>query len=147
MNGEFEVTLADALEIGCSKSDAPDYFNGAAPNTKTALDRAKKEGLKVVYPTAHELQIDIDNPRSFVIWAEHLSILEEWLKIKSIKMTQSLSGEVGHYHITVESERYFNGVERFFLQAILGSDLKRELLGFVMAKKDETKPTLFLEKK
>lgn len=149
MNGEFEGSLSDIERIELHEEDMvkPTYFGSKPPTTKTALARAEKEGLKVVYPGPHELQIDIDGAENFTIWAQHFTILEKWLKVKNISVIPSMSHEVGHYHITIESERYFNIFERMLLQAVLGSDLKRELLGFVMAKNGESKPTLFLEKK
>jgi len=129
--------------------EKPQYFPGGdQPTTKTVLERAKKEGLKVVYPGPHDLQIDIDSSANFRTFGDHLSILSKYLDIDKVLITGSLSGEVGHYHVTITSKsRYFSVSERICLQALLGSDLKREVLGFIMTKNGESKPTLFLEKK
>ncbi len=145
MNGTDEE-----LQIQCTdkKDMKPKYFPGdKQPTTKTAVERAKKDGLRVVYPGSKELQIDIDSEKNLGVFYEHLAILRKWLQVEKVVMTPSLSGEEGHYHVTVSCGRYFNVPERVCLQALLGSDLKREVLGFIMMKNGESKPTLFLEKK
>lgn len=122
------------------------WKNSTQPTTKTAVERAEKDGLRVVYPEPKELQIDIDSEKNLGVFYEHLAILRKWLMVEKVVMTPSLSGKEGHYHITVSCGRYFNAPERICLQALLGSDLKREVLGFIMMKNGELKPTLFLEK-
>jgi hypothetical protein len=135
-------------EMGISCAESESYFSGEGqPTTKTAIQRAKKDGLSVIYPGPKELQIDIDNEKSFTTFSEHLKILSKYLGIQKIVITPSLSGEPGHYHITVSCDRFFGVPERISLQALLGSDLRREVLGFIMMKNGEGKPTLFLEKK
>lgn len=122
------------------------YFPGEdAPSTEKALERAKKEGLKVVYPEKNQLQIDIDRPEDYKIWAEHRFIVERFLKIK--KIVETPSKEAGHWHIVVDLGVQIEPIQRILLQAVLGSDRKRELLGFVMLNNGEEKPTLFLESK
>lgn len=140
--------IDEEIQITCYGSEKPQYFPGDnQPTTKTAVERAKKEGLKVVYPGPKELQIDIDSEKNLATFMEHLSILAKYLDIVRIVITPSLSGKTLHFHATVACTRYFNVPERICLQALLGSDLKREVLGFIMMKNGESKPTLFLEKK
>jgi hypothetical protein len=136
------------LDIHEGEDDPPKYFPGNdQPTTKTALDRAKKEGLRVVYPMSQELQVDIDSQSNFRIFGDHLALLGKYLGIQKVTITPSMSEEAGHFHATILCTRHFNTQDRIFLQALLGSDLKRELLGFIMMKNGELKPTLFLEKK
>lgn len=137
------------LQISCGEDEeTPKYFPGnSQPTTKTAIARAKKDGLRVVYPGPKELQVDIDSEKNLATFYDHLAILRKYLDIEKVVVTPSLSGEEGHWHITVSCTRYFNVPERICLQALLGSDLKREVLGFIMMKNGEGKPTLFLEKK
>ncbi len=140
----------EELQIQCTdeESERPKYFPGdTQPTTKTAVERAEKDGLRVVYPEPKELQIDIDSEKNLGVFYEHLAILRKGLMVEKVVMTPSLSGKEGHYHVTVSCGRYFNAPERICLQALLGSDLKREVLGFIMMKNGELKPTLFLEKK
>src|ERR1700722_6992387 len=117
------------------ESEIPKYFGDKPPSTKTAIERAKKEGLKVVYPGPHDLQIDVDSEANLKTFWEHHAILQKWLDTKAIHIEKSLSGDPGHFHVTVISAtRYFSAQDRLLLQALLGSDLKREILGFVMLK-------------
>jgi hypothetical protein len=130
--------------------EQPQYFSNGnqSPTTKTAIERAKRDGLKIIYPGPQQLQIDIDNYANLKTFIDHFVVLEKWLNVKEMTLLSSLSGEPGHYHVTITSKsRYFTALERISLQALLGSDLKREVLGFIMAKSGESKPTLFLEKK
>ena len=139
----FEELLGESTEI---ESEAPQHFPGdTQPTTKTAIDRAEKEGLEVVYPGPKQLQIDVDRPDQFKTFLEHLAILTKYLDVKEMKCTESKTP--GHRHITLTCGRFISVPERICLQALLGSDLKREVLGFIMMKNGEPKPTLFLEKK
>ncbi len=116
------------------------------PTIKAALEKAKAEGFKVVYPKPNELQLDIDRAEDYVVWQAHRSILDEYFKI--LKVVETPSQEKGHMHVTVTVEKSFNPFERIAFQAVLGSDRKREILGLIMNKLGhESKPTLFLEKK
>lgn len=65
----------EELQIQCADGDEkPQYFPGnSQPTTKTALDRAKKDGLKVVYPGPKELQIDIDSENNLGTFYGHLA--------------------------------------------------------------------------
>src|SRR6266403_3694889 len=123
----------EELQIQCADDDeAPKYFPGnSQPTTKTAIARAKKDGLRVVYPGPHDLQVDIDSHQNLRLFIDNFAILEKWLDVKEMRLQNSLSEEPGHYHVTITSKsRYFSVPERICLQALLGSDLKREVLGF-----------------
>lgn len=116
------------------------------PTTALAFEKAKAKNLEVVYPGPRELQIDIDRPEDYAVWQAHREIFDQHFKI--LKVVETPSEEKGHLHLTVTIGRCLNPFERIALQAVLGSDRKRELLGLVMYMIGrEHKPTLFLEKK
>lgn len=139
------TNIIEGIELVESETYIPKE-NAGLPSTKAALEKAKSENLKVVYPKPTELQLDIDRAEDYAVWQAHRSILDEYFKI--VKVVEVPSQEKGHMHITVTVEKGFNPFERIAFQAVLGSDRKREILGLIMNKLGhESKPTLFLEKK
>lgn len=117
------------------------------PSTASAFRRADEQGLEIVYPKANELQLDIDNKEAYDYFHQNKWILEQWFGIRAITERVSKSGG-DKKHITVQLGVVLTTVTRILLQAVMGSDKKRELLSFVMyAKGNEKKPTLLLEKK
>jgi hypothetical protein len=128
--------------------DLPAYLaENELPTTQAALDKAEREGLRVVYPEPNELLLDIDGPEAMATWLQQRTLLDKFFGIKKIVETPSLSNEPGHWHITVSLLTAVSAETRLLLQAVLGSDRKRELLGLVMLHSGEQKPTLFLEAK
>lgn len=117
------------------------------PSTASAFRRAEEQDLEIVYPEANELQLDIDNKEAYDYFHQNKWILEQWFGIRAISERVSKSGG-DKKHITVELGVALTTVTRILLQAVMGSDRKRELLSFVMyAKGNEKRPTLLLEKR
>lgn len=111
-------------------------------------EKAKALGMEVVLPEADELQIDLDSPMDQYVMEALLPILREnGFPVKVVTITKS-SG--GGKHATLRAPRELSTVERLLLQACLGSDRKRELLGFVHHINPEGEhngyPTCFFEK-
>lgn len=98
-------------------------------DTAAFIARCEAECMTVVYPAANELQIDIDSlAQAFTfddIWpifcAEFQAIISDRRPSKSGPPKE---------HITVTLPYNVTEVERIALQAILGSDGRRELFGY-----------------
>lgn len=117
------------------------------PTTASAFRKAEEQNLEIVYPKENELQLDIDNKEAYDYFHQNKWILEQWFGIRSITERVSKSGG-DKKHITVELGVILTTVTRILLQAVMGSDKKRELYSFIMyAKGNEKKPTLLLEKR
>jgi hypothetical protein len=117
-----------------------------APNSERAIHEASLLGLDVVFPAADELQIDIDNSADYEVFLEHVSILERHYGTQlEHKETHSRSGGECK-HITVKLYHNISNTERILLQAVLGSDRKREILSLLQEWNGDAHPTLFLEK-
>ena len=118
------------------------------PNSERALHVAETENLQVVFPKDNEIQIDIDNNVSFDLYVKLREVL--WGNghgpVHEV-CTPSRSGNSERRHITVTFEKPVTPLERICLQACLGSDRMRELLGYLQWKNNDPHPTLFLEKK
>jgi hypothetical protein len=132
-NGDLRI-----VEIG--------YDPNGNPNSQRAVDLAAREGLDVKYPAANELFIDIDNEHSYMMYQKQMDIMRKYVGASSDLVTPSRHGLPGR-HIVVTLQRDITEVERIALQACLGSDRVRELLGFIQNHNNDPHPTLFLEAK
>jgi len=121
-----------------------EYDPKGMPNSQRALELAANEGLTVVFPKANELLIDIDNEHSFMLFMKQMDILKRYVGATGDTITPSRHGLPGR-HIVVTLDHDIDETERILLQACLGSDRVRELLGYVQMKNGDAHPTLFLE--
>lgn len=71
-------------------------------------------------------------------------MVSEFFDITSIHEAKSKSGGE-HRHITLTLSNNISDVERILLQAILGSDPKRELLSYIRILRNIPQPTAFFE--
>jgi hypothetical protein len=127
-----------------------EYDPNGMPNSQRAINVALSEGLTVRLPEANELLIDIDNEHSFMLFMKQIEIVKKYIGTKprfndgSYVVTESRHGLPGR-HIVVTLDHDITETERLLLQACLGSDRVRELLGYVQMKNGDAHPTLFLE--
>jgi hypothetical protein len=107
---------------------------------------AAAKGLRVVFPTDHELFIDIDSALSEQVFTVNLALFKKFHMVAKVKKTPSASGKPHHFHIVVTLlSAVPDAVTRITWQAILGSDPKRELLALEHLKEGRP-PTVFFEK-
>jgi hypothetical protein len=147
--------MSDArLSDPCFNSDLQmktiEYDPYGMPNSDRARERAVVEGLDVVYPEPNQLFIDIDNEHSYRLFENQLAIVNKFIGYAERKETPSKNNtpeQPFKLHITLTFDDVeFTALERLALQAMLGSDRVRELLGYIEMKNDDSTPTLFLEK-
>jgi hypothetical protein len=156
MSCAFEViqTAGDLRAMSDLVTKMPDsdleivigYDPGGKPNSKRAEDLAAKENLTVVYPGDDEVLIDIDNDHSFQVYLKHRDVIAKHLGILSENVQPSRNKKEG-LHVTLKMKSPVTELERIAIQACLGSDRMREVLGFIQYKNGDPHPTLFLEKK
>jgi hypothetical protein len=121
-----------------------EYDPNGNPNSKNAEDRAVRENLNIKFPKSTQLFIDIDNEHSYMMFQKQMDIMRKYVGATGEKTTTSRNGLPGR-HIVVTLGRDVTEIERIALQACLGSDRVRELLGFVQWQNNDPHPTLFLE--
>jgi hypothetical protein len=110
--------------------------------------RADERNLDIKYPAPNELFIDIDNARDFARFKVLVEMLGRTETVRSWVDTPSASGGQ-HRHVVVTLGRnVLSAFERIAFQAMLGSDLKREILSYERwnATGDPC-PTVFFEPK
>jgi hypothetical protein len=119
----------------------------AGGNTSAqAREYAEKEGLEVKAPTASQLFVDIDSERDFVEFDKNYGLVDSAIGILGIRVTESRNKPDGR-HIVVDLDHDVTPTERCLLQAILGSDRRREGHSLCRIKEGDPEPTLFFEKK
>lgn len=96
---------------------------------RESFKRATDAGLEIVKPGATDIQIDLDTPivpdtfMHRVMMAEDLGLVKKF----SEKATPSKGG---NWHVTLQATRPLTPLDRLMLQALLGSDWKREMLSY-----------------
>lgn len=114
---------------------------------ETAREQAAAKGCRVVLPGDDELFIDVDEVGSWLRFVDNFARMSEYLHAAEYESRPSPSGREGRMHVVVRLGRPVESVyERILLQALLGSDLTREALSWLRAKRGEENPTLFFEK-
>lgn len=110
-----------------------------------SLDYARKEGLRVVLPRKGQLLIDIDTDADFAVFEQNLPLIKPLYPYTGHIVTPSRSKPEGR-HITVHLNVSLTPMERIALQAVLGSDRRREAYSIERLKNDDVTPTIFFEK-
>ena len=107
---------------------------------------ANKMGLKIVFPEHNELFVDLDSEEAVKVFGERLILMEKFLPkwVKKVKLTDSKTP--GHKHATVTLNYSPNIFVMLFLQILLGSDPKRELLSYKKLQNSHPYPVVFFEK-
>lgn len=145
---KYEESLS-AFEVGADLDiQHIDYDPTGQPNSENAIRKAELQNLEVMFPTSHELFIDLDNEISFQMFTRQLQIFQKFIDSDiEWEVAPSRSG-LPKRHATVWLSRPVKDeVERILFQVLLGSDRVREMLGYVQATSGDPHPTLFLETK
>lgn len=98
----------------------------------------------VLMPEPNELFIDIDTPRALNVFRAQLEIFRRREK-KCLVMKKPSRRKKRGFHILVRLEHDVTPTDRLMLQAMLGSDLRRELLGLQRLDDGMPEPTCFFE--
>jgi hypothetical protein len=142
----------NVITVTTSKRGPANLFAGISPPTpykaKTPVqteERADERGMEIRYPKDDELFVDIDSARDFTRFKTMVEMLGRIERVKGWTDTPSASGGQ-HRHVVVTLGRHVGPLERVALQAMLGSDLKREMLSYEQLKTGSNPhPTVFFE--
>jgi hypothetical protein len=112
--------------------------------SKAAIIWAAEHNLDVRIPGDFELFLDIDTPEDRATFERNRELINEAYGIDEVVETTSRGG---HTHIVVTVDVPVSIVERIALQAVLGSDRRREAHSMRRFFEGEATPTLFFERK
>lgn len=119
----------------------------ATHGSKRELDaKAREMGLLVIYPIYDELLLDLDRPSDVALYYERIADLSEHYPFRSDLKTTSKNGRT-HMYVSLDmpKERKLTDYERVALQAVLGSDHKREIYNLARIQRGDTHPTVLFE--
>lgn len=126
-------------------SEWPDS-NTESLNSDQMQAWAEDHGMAILFPAPDELFIDIDNKESLQEFRESFALLRRMYDSQASYVKAESKTEDGeHWHIIVKLSKPVSAIERLALQAAMGSDNKRELLGYIRYKANDPKPTMFAE--
>ena len=111
---------------------------------QVAFAQAEKNGLKVVVPGDNEIQVDIDSHEIPDEFHDRLELAEDLGLVDRFSDRGSRS-KSGNWHVTIRASRKLTAVERILLQALLGSDWKREMLSYHRSLHGNTTPSVLFE--
>ena len=118
----------------------------AGGNTSAqAKEWAAQQGLVVRVPEKDQLFVDIDDERGWETYLQNYDIVDRVFGIRSVESTPSRNKPQGK-HVVVRLFTKINSTERCLLQAILGSDPRREGHSLSRIQDGDAEPTLFFEK-
>lgn len=104
-----------------------------------------KKRSRFIVPNSYQLQIDLDSEEQLVKFLDQFRIFiasKVW-SVRSFSFTPSSKDH--HWHATIELKKQMRSIERIALQAVLNSDLRRELFNLCRAKLKQPFPVLFFE--
>jgi hypothetical protein len=110
------------------------------------IQRAKKSGWKIVEPKPNQLQLDLDGARAVRRYGMQFSILKKSGLANGWKELVLSSKKSGHVHVVITLPKAVRNLERVALQAILGSDIKREAFNFCRVKKRNKYPIVLFRR-
>lgn len=120
---------------------------------KDPVKEAAEQNLKLVLPeSSQHLLVDIDSEDDEIhlLHMIHDVLASNRINVEIEKSIPSRSGEPGHKHyylrISGDDLILHTPVDRILLQAVLGSDRKRELLSYLRLRRTSYYPTVFFEK-
>ncbi len=111
--------------------------------SREAFTYAESKGLVARFPLANELFVDIDSKEDLARFDRVKDLIHI---INSTSVTKSRSKPEGK-HIVCNLDRPITPLERIALQAILGSDPRREAHSYNRLQANDPLPTLFFEKR
>lgn len=114
------------------KIDTLDALNIIEPDSEYRLnavyERAEALGVHVILPPPNVLTVDLDNDTSKAVYDENIGILLNQ-EPEFVERTVVTTSRNGNQHMYIQLNRVVTELERLGLQAMLGSDPKREILG------------------
>lgn len=138
------MKLSDEAKAFIEKLDEADYY------CADVFEKARQRGMTCLIPEPNQLFIDIDSEEDFKVFELGMEIFLDRLnyvaKEVPVFINPSSSG-LPHRHIVVDLPFEIDDAKRLLLQTVLGSDRKRELVGFLELYNGIEHPVTFFEPK
>lgn len=115
-------------------------------STEAVLQYAEDNNLDVFIPGFLEIQLDLDTAASIKEFKRRLGFFRS-IHPCMVSLVEFTTSRNGGTHVYITLNKSVTALERIGLQAILGSDAKREILSLKDYFEAQREPTLFFELK
>lgn len=126
---------------------ASDYRQQPRWTDEAAMQRADELGCTVEFSDDYTLQLDIDSDEAYAYFHEQFAMARELIPGFFYPDPWVKRSKSGNRHVTIVLDFATDLATRILLQAMLGSDRKRELLAFVGLQNGQNNPVLFFRPK
>lgn len=101
----------------------------------------------MIPPQTHLLMVDLDSVADSLEFDRRLALYQEQTGSELIRSYRPLKtvSKSGKWHVYLKLRRGLTALERIALQAVLGSDLKRELFSAIRVEIDNENPSVLFE--
>lgn len=108
-----------------------------------AVKKARERNCTIEYADDQTLQLDLDSKEAIATFQSQLRMLKELNIINYMESNFRLDlSRSGNLHVTIKLTRPLDVQLRIMLQALLGSDLKREMLSLARVVRGQPHPIL-----
>ncbi len=111
---------------------------------EVAQEKAEASGCVIDLATPNTLQLDLDGEAAYKLFLEQVNLLVDHSLLPNGTRVVARPSKSGNIHVTVVMPRYINWptTQRIMMQALLGSDLRREALN--LSRWDNSAPEAIL---
>lgn len=110
------------------------------------LRRARTARKRIIEPKPNEIQVDLDSLRDLHVFSRQYRMLDSRGLTRHWRVKVAASFARGHVHVTIRLPRAKPLIERVYLAALLGSDLKREAFNYIRVRCRRKIPVAFFER-
>lgn len=106
-----------------------------------AVKRAKQQDCTIEYAHDLVLQLDLDGDDAFRTFQKQFALLHQLGMFPDVVEAYTVRwSRNGNRHVTINLLEELGVVKRLLLQALLGSDIKREMLGYARVLQGDEHP-------
>jgi hypothetical protein len=132
-------------EVALDKVNDPDLVF----DRSRAIKYAEDHNLRVEVADDYVLQVDIDNTQAWNFFVAQYDIVRKFAPwVSDFQITTSRSGTDNneiHRHVYISLREETPELDRILLQAVLGSDRRREFFNYLRHRAGEPRPVLLFE--
>jgi hypothetical protein len=106
-----------------------------------AREKAARFGCSIDYSDDYTLQLDLDGDEAYEVYLRQIALLQE-LELVRVHDSEARRSRTGNHHVIIKLLWPVPVERRILLQALLGSDRKREMLAFAGMLRGQENPVL-----
>lgn len=100
-------------------------------DTKEDIIKAKAQGFTIIHSSPRLILLDLDSHAAIDHYDNFLPFIQTFMQLTEEGHWPSKTRDGSHFHIILESKNSLTEVERLLIQALLGSDPRKEFLSLM----------------